>query len=57
MQFNFSKNGTHVIENGKGTYDREGYIYLPQDLLILKGSYNRELLDFCKRLLTIEAAL
>ena len=57
MQFIFSKSGVLIIENGKGTYNREGYIYLSQDFLRLKGTYNRELFDFCKRVLIIEAAL
>ena len=47
MQFNFSKNGVFMyIENRKGTYNREGYIYLSQDFLRLKGTYNRELFEF-----------
>ena len=33
MQFNFSKNGLHIIENGKGTYNREGYNVLQRTFL------------------------
>ena len=41
MQFIFSKNGVLTIEIGKGTYNREGYIYLSQDFFRLKGTYKK----------------
>ena len=38
MQFNFSKNGVFMyIENRKGTYNREGYIYFAKEKFEIEG--------------------
>ena len=45
------------VEDRKGTYNREGYVYLSQLFFRLKGTFNRELFTNQKRVRIIEAAL
>ena len=48
MHFNLSKRGIYSKEllSIKGTYNSEGYLYLSEDFLRLKGTCNRELFEF-----------